>query len=70
MKSKRTIEELRSLFLRIYCNLPDVERSSCICVIDKEPYSWNVVKIEVSAKTKLGDKMLRFIERLGVLPEK
>ena len=51
-------------FLRIYRNLPKGEKGMPICVLDEEPYSWNVVNIEVKGNTKMSKRMLRYISQI------
>ena len=54
-------------FLKIYANLPLPEREQVIAVIEGETYSWNVAYKEISENTKLGDKILKRIEVVGLL---
>jgi len=62
-----SIEELRAKFLKAYANLPVPERSQIIAIIDNEPYSWNAANTEVDNNTKLGQKILKKMELLGIL---
>jgi len=54
-------------FLKIYANLPQPEREQIIAVIEGKPYSWNIAYIEISNNTKLGMKILKKMEMLGIL---
>jgi len=57
----------KKMFLKVYGDLPKPEKSNVVCVIDDEPYSWYVVKIEVDANTKLSKKMLRMLKSIDVI---
>ena len=48
----------RDEFFKMYANLPPSERRNVIVIVDGEPYSWNVVFVELVNKTKLSKKML------------
>ena len=52
------IPQLREQFLKKYGKLPEKTRKSVVIYMNNEPYSWQVVKLEVTGKTKLGRKML------------
>lgn len=54
-------------FLKAYQNLPVPEREQTIAIIDGKPYSWNVAYEEILNKTKLGEKILKKLEILGIL---
>lgn len=62
-----TKEDLKTKFLKVYGNLPVPERSQFVAIIDNEPYSWNVAYIEIERDTKLGQKILKKMELLGIL---
>lgn len=66
-KKQLKIEERRTRFHHMYANLPLGIRDKIICVIDDEPYTYQVVRLEVNQGTKLGDRMLEFMDRLEVL---
>lgn len=53
-----------SRFRQIMANLPVSERNLAIVVLDEQPYSWNVVWIEVINNTELSHKMLDFIQKI------
>jgi len=54
-------------FLKVYANLPELERYQIIAIVDKKSYSWNVAHTEISENTELGKKILKKIEELGIL---
>ncbi|MEW5896458.1 MAG: hypothetical protein AB1668_02095 [Nanoarchaeota archaeon] len=62
-----TKEELKAKFLKVYGNLPVPERSQFVAIVNDEPYSWNVAYTEVERDTKLGLKILKKMELLGIL---
>ncbi len=51
----------KSLFLRVYANLPLDSRKEVVAVVEGEPISWNVAKIEIENDTATGKKVLEFI---------
>lgn len=58
----------RENFLKVYSNLPIGLRKETILVLDKEgPISWEVAYQEIENKTKLGDKILKKLEQLGII---
>ena len=54
-------------FFKAYSNLPEPEREQVIAVIEGKPYSWNIAFTEISNSTKLGEKILKMIEALGLI---
>jgi len=61
-------EKLREDFLRIYANLPLGVRKEIICVLDDwGPMTWNVCYLEIKEKTKVGYKILKYLERLKII---
>ncbi len=59
--------DLKTRFYRTYANLPLPVRSEVAVVIDDEPISWNVLKIEVDNNTLLGKKGLEILNKLNYL---
>jgi len=59
--------DLRTRFYRTYANLPLPVRNEIAVVVDDEPISWNVLKIEVDNKTELGKKGLEILNKLNYL---
>lgn len=60
----RRFEGLQSLFLRAYASVPDKLRNEIIAIIDGKTYSWNAAFIEISANTKLGEKILARLDEI------
>ena len=67
MKKERTIEQLRADFLKMYANLPFNVRKEIIAVIDNQPATYFVCWLEVKEKTKKGDEILYYLERLDLV---
>jgi hypothetical protein len=58
----------REKFLKIFSNLPINLRKEVILVLDKEgPISWEVAFLEISNKTKLGEKILKKLSELEII---
>ena len=53
--------------MKTYADLPMSERSNVMAVIDGNPLSWNVAKIEIEAGTKIGLKALGFLDKNDLL---
>ena len=53
--------DLSVKFLKIYANLPLAAREEVIVVIDDEPMTWNVLRIEVENNTPKGLKGLAIL---------
>jgi hypothetical protein len=61
-------EEERIKFKKVFANLPDKVRSEdIILVIDKKPYTWNAVYLEVNNDTQLGKQMLKKLKEINIL---
>lgn len=54
-------------FLKVYANLPELEREQIIAIVDNKTYSWNVAYREITSDTELGKKILKKIEAMGIL---
>jgi len=54
-------------FLRAFANLPSDEQDQVIVVINGLPCSWRKAYDEIKADTKLGKKVLKKMEDLGLL---
>lgn len=57
----------KSLFTRIYANLPVGSRNEIVIVVNEEPLTWNAVWIEVEQDTPLSETILEKLEKLGIL---
>lgn len=54
-------------FRGIYANLPLGLRKEVVAVVNDEPMSWQVIKLEIDAETQAGFDALEFLKRIGVL---
>lgn len=60
--------ELRIKFKKIFADLPEkVRREDIILVMNKEPYSWNAVYLEINNSTALGKEMLNKLKTLKII---
>lgn len=64
---KKSKEDKRAKFLKIYADIPEGLRGDIIVVIDKEPYTWNTSFIEIEANTSLGKKILKTLEDMNII---
>jgi len=69
MEKKESIsEENVSNFKKIFANLPEkIRNEDIILVVDKKPYTWNAVFLEVNNSTILGAKMLKKLKELKII---
>jgi len=57
-----------SVFKKIFANLPEkIRNEDIIIVLDKKPYTWNAVFLEVNKLTPLGIKMLKKLKELKII---
>ena len=57
----------KALFNKTYANLPLPSRNEVVVVVDGEPMSWNILRIEVEGETQKGKKGLEILEKLEIL---
>lgn len=58
-------QKAKEKFLRTYHNLPLKVREEVILVLEeKGPITWNVAYIEIQNETKLGEMILKKLEKL------
>jgi len=69
MEKKVTIsKDDISTFKKIFANLPEkIRNEDIIFVLDKKPYTWNAVFLEVNELTPLGIKMLKKLKKLEII---
>ncbi len=60
-------KDFKSLFMRIYANLPLGSREEIIAVIDNEPITWKAAKLEIEFDTPKAQKILEFLSKIGIL---
>lgn len=58
---------LKTKFYKIYSNLPINLREEIILVVDGEPITWKVAKLEIDADTKLGNNILLKLDALKII---
>jgi len=67
-KSESSKEEDMLKFKKIFANLPEkIRNEDIILVMDKKPYTWNAVYLEVINKTPFSDKMLKKLKELQII---
>lgn len=67
-KNEPVSEEDISAFKKIFANLPEkIRNEDVIFVLDKKPYTWNAVFLEVNQGTSLGIKMLKKLKKLKII---
>ena len=67
-KKEAVSEDDISLFKKVFANLPDkIRNEDIILVIDKKPYTWNAVFLEINNSTQLGTKMLKKLKELKII---
>ncbi len=54
-------------FNKIYANIPINLRDDIVIVIDNEPISWKIARLEIEQNTKLGEVILTKLEELKVI---
>lgn len=54
-------------FYKVYSNLPLGLREELVAVVDKEPISWCVAKLEIDENTKKGEEILDQLIRLEII---
>lgn len=59
--------DLKEKFYKIYNNLPLNLREEIILVIDNEPLTWKVARIEIDQDTKLSKVILEKLKALKII---
>ena len=54
-------------FVRVYTNLPLDERNLPIVVIDGEPFNWRRCNVEITGRTKLGERIGKKLMDLEII---
>jgi hypothetical protein len=69
MEKKESIsEDDISAFKKIFANLPEkIRNEDIILVMDKGPYTWNAVFLEISHSTILGIRMLKKLKEMKII---
>ncbi|MEK7119637.1 MAG: hypothetical protein AAB889_03920 [Patescibacteria group bacterium] len=58
----------KTQFLKVYANLPLGAREEIVVVVDGEPLTWQVAKLEVEQDTAKGKQVLETLTSLKILP--
>jgi len=58
---------LKEKFYTVYANLPLDIREEVILVIDNEPITWQVAKLEIDNNTQSGKQILEKLDSLEVI---
>ncbi|MCK5039729.1 MAG: hypothetical protein KAR87_02060 [Candidatus Aenigmarchaeota archaeon] len=62
------MDDKKSKFMRMYANIPEkIRKEDVIVVIDDEPYTWNAAMIEVKNNSELGEKIIKMLQKTGIL---
>lgn len=68
MKNSKSEEDKKLKFMKIFANIPEKVRSEdIIAVADDKPFTWNTAMIEIKNDTETGKKILKILEKIGVL---
>ena len=54
-------------FFRVYPNLPLNERGNVCAVVNNEPVSWRIAKLEIENNTEVGIEILEQLIRLEII---
>ena len=54
-------------FMKVYANLPMDERTLTVVVIDNEPISWSMAKLNIEADSELGKKIAKKLIELNII---
>lgn len=58
----------REKFMRMFANVPEkIRGEDVIAVVDDKPFTWNTAMIEVKNDSELGRKMLKMLEKMGIV---
>ncbi len=59
--------DLKEKFFKVYNNLPLNLRDEVILVLNNEPITWKVARVEIENDTKLSKEILNDLRRLGII---
>ena len=54
-------------FYKVYSNLPINLREEIVVIINNEPITWQVARLEIDGETKLGEEILNKLEELRII---
>lgn len=58
---------IKGKFYKIYANIPLNLREEIVLVINEEPITWKIAKLEIDNDTKLSEKILGKLEALKLI---
>jgi hypothetical protein len=62
------MEDKRAKFIGIFANIPEkIREEDIIVVVDDKPFTWNSAVIEVKNDSEIGKKILKNLEKMGLL---
>ena len=62
------MENKKEKFMRIFANVPDkIRGEDVIAVVEDKPFTWNNAMIEVKIGSALGKRILKMLEKVGVI---
>ena len=61
------MDNLKSRFYKTFANLPLGVRNEIVLVIDGQPMTWNVIRLEVDTDSKLSKEALKMMRKLKLL---
>jgi len=59
--------DLKSRFYKTFANLPLGVRDEIVLVIDGQPITWNVIKLEVDTDSKISKRALKLLGELRLI---
>ncbi len=63
-----TIEmDKKQRFYQVYNNLPLNLREEVVIIVNNEPITWKVAKLEIDENTKIGEEILDKLELLKII---
>lgn len=61
-------EKKKEKFMRVFANVPEKMRGEeVISVVDDKPFTWNAAMIEIKNDSELGKKILKILEKAGII---
>ena len=54
-------------FYKVYANLPLNLRNEIVAVVNDEPITWRVAKLEIDKSTKIGDLILDKLDSMQII---
>lgn len=54
-------------FYKVYANLPLNLRDEIVAVVNNEPITWRVAKLEIDKSTKIGDLILDKLDSMKII---